>query len=236
LRVGFLNNLTWFRDALWWARARLAAREYDAVSIDDLPKRFIYYPLQVTPESSINTPAPYYIDQMRAIDAIRFAMPSDYTLVVKEHPANIVARPVSFVRALRRKAGVMVVHYRVDSRSLIQRTAVTISVTGTATIEAFLLGRPSITLGPSFMAEYIGGACPIDRLEPAIRAAIGTKIPAATIVQAVAEVYSVTHPFVLRPPGTAGEPMLRRGNVARLLAAIVDHVQQDVALLQGANG
>ena len=50
-----------------------------------LPKRFIYYPLQVTPEASINTPAPYYVDQMRAIDALRLAMPPDCALVVKEH-------------------------------------------------------------------------------------------------------------------------------------------------------
>ena len=61
-----------------------AAREFDIEELDALPKRFIYYPLQVTPEASINTPAPYYVDQSRAIDALRLRCPPDCALVVKD--------------------------------------------------------------------------------------------------------------------------------------------------------
>src|SRR5262249_20880424 len=77
-------------------------KSFDVASLDELPAKFIYYPLQTTPESSINTPAPYFIDQMRAIDAIRMAMPSDHALIVKEHWASIGIRSPSFYRALRR--------------------------------------------------------------------------------------------------------------------------------------
>ena len=50
LRAGFLNNLPWLRDTWWRMRVLVSAREYDVDRLEDLPPRFIYYPLQTTPE------------------------------------------------------------------------------------------------------------------------------------------------------------------------------------------
>ena len=141
LRASFLNNLPFLRDRIWAARRRANERHCDIRSLEELPGRFIFYPLQYTPESSINTPAPYFLDQFRAIDAIRFAMPSDCVLVVKEHPACILLREGSFVRRLQNTSGVVVAHYGLSSLELVKRAGLTISVTGTATLEALLLGR-----------------------------------------------------------------------------------------------
>jgi hypothetical protein len=223
LRAAFLNNLPAVRDAWWRMRAAIAERAYDCDRLEDLPARFIYYPLQVTPESSINTPAPYFVDQLRAIDAIRMAMPNDHLLVVKEHPAAIAVRPVAVVRALRRRAGIVVAHYRMSSRALIERAGCTISVTGTATLEAFLLGRPSLTLGPNMIAAYLGGACPIDALGPRLREAMARPPGDDHILRAIAEILSVSYDFVCCTPGMAGEPMLRRTNLENFLAALRDH-------------
>jgi hypothetical protein len=234
LRTSVLNNLPWFRDTMWRLNRRRGETEFDIAGLEDLPARFIYYPLQVTPESSINTPAPYFVDQLRAIDAIRFAMPNDHLLLVKEHPSAILTRPPSFVRSLRRRAGLVVARFQTDSRALIERAALTISVTGTSTLEAFLLGRPALTLGPSFIAPYLGGVCGIDELRPRIRQAIDHSPSDDTVVQAAAEVFSVSYDFVLRPPGLPGEPGLRRGNIERMLAAIIDHAARETALTRGA--
>ncbi len=175
LRASLLTNLPWLRDSAWRLFYGGASKDFDIGELAQLPSRFVYYPLQMTPESSINTPAPFFVDQTRAIDAIRFAMPNDHMLVVKEHPAAIATstRPRSFMRALRRRAGVTVVDYRTDSRALIERAALTVSVTGTSTLEAFLLGRPAVTLGPSLIAGYIGGVAPLDSLATRIKDAIG---------------------------------------------------------------
>jgi hypothetical protein len=234
LRTSILNNLPWFRDTMWRVNRTRGEKEFDIARLEDLPKHFIYYPLQVTPESSINTPAPYFVDQMRAIDAIRFAMPNDHLLLVKEHPSAILTRPPSFVRSLRRRAGVVVAHYRTDSRALIERAALTISVTGTSTLEAFLLGRPALALGPSFIAPYVGGVCGMDELRARIRQVVNQLPPDDAIVKAVAEVLSVSYDFVLRPPGLPGEPGLRRGNIERMLAAILDHAAREKAATRGA--
>jgi hypothetical protein len=234
LRTSVLNNLPWFRDTMWRVNRKRGEKEFDIARLEDLPKHFIYYPLQVTPESSINTPAPYFVDQLRAIDAIRFALPNDHLLVVKEHPSAILTRPPSFVRSLRQRAGVTVAHYRTDSRALIERAALTISVTGTATLEAFLLARPALTLGPALVAPYLGGVCGVDELRVRIRQAIDHSPSDDAVVQAVAEIFSVSYDFVLRPPGLPGEPGLRRGNIERMLAAILDHAAREKAATRGA--
>lgn len=229
LRTGILNNLPALRDAWWGLRIAVAKRQYDIDRLEDLPPRFIYYPLQTTPEASINTPAPYFVDQTRAIDAIRFAMPNDHLLVVKDHPSAIPVRPVSFVRSLRRRAGVVVAHYRTDSRALIERAACTISVTGTATLEAFLLGKPSLSLGSHIISGYLGGVCPIDQLAPRIRKAIANPPADETVAHALAEIFSVRHDFFFNAPGLPGEPVLRRRNIERILSGLLDHLRREPA-------
>ncbi len=227
LRTGVLNNLPKLRDLWWRQRISVAAREYDIDRLENLPARFIYYPLQTTPESSINTPAPYFIDQLRAIDAIRYAMPNDHLLVIKEHPVGgIPVRPVSFMRAVRRRAGVVVAQYRTDSRALVERAACTVSVTGTATLEAFLLGKPSLSLGSNIISDYLGGACPIEALNERLRAVIAHPPGDEKIAEAIAEILSVRYDCQFASPGLPGEPVLRRHNIERFLTALLDHIRR----------
>jgi hypothetical protein len=212
------------REQLRGMRARRNRGVYDFSDLSELPAKFIYYPLQVTPESSINTPAPYYIDQLRAIDLIRFAMPSDCTLVVKEHPASIGVRSAAFYEKLKRIAGVRVAHCNLPSMELIRRAGVTISVTGTATLEAFLLGRSSLVLGSSFIAEYLGGVCSADQLQERIAQALSSKPTDEHIVNALAGIFSARYLCVFRPPDEEGNLAARPENVKRLFEAVLDHI------------
>ncbi|MGD9838230.1 MAG: hypothetical protein AB7F72_05865 [Afipia sp.] len=205
-------------------RGFVNGRNYDSKDLADLPSKFIYYPLQVTPESSINTPAPYYVDQMRAIDAIRFAMPSDWTLVVKEHRASLGIRPMSFYRELRCRAGVHIAHATMSSIELIKKAQVTISVTGSATLEAFLLGRPAIVLGGCFVAEYLNGVSSIGDLPSRIKAAASVSPDDRHIISSLAEIYSVRYECVFRPADEPGHFGNRIENVRRMIGAILDHI------------
>lgn len=207
-------------------RAARNARIYDSRSLDQLPKRFIYYPLQVTPESSINTPAPYFVDQMRAIDAIRFAMPSNWVLVVKEHTASLGIRPASFYRALRQRAGVHIANATVSSIELIKNAHLTISVTGSATLEALLLGRPALALGGCFFAEYLGGICPISELPSRIAQAASAPCDEGHIRTALAEMHSVRYECVFRPADEIGNFGNRAENMKRMIRSILDHIRR----------
>lgn len=226
LRASFLNNLPFLRDGIWAARRRANERHCDIRSLEELPRKFIFYPLQYTPESSINTPAPYFLDQFRAIDAIRFAMPSDCVLVVKEHPACILIRESGFVRRLQRTGGVVVAHYALSSVELVKRAGLTISVTGTATLEAMLLGRQAITLGGSLVSGFLGGACSLGELSERIERAFDANMPDAEVKTAIATLFNARYEVLFGAPGTPGEPVLRRKNIARLTEAFIDHCQR----------
>lgn len=231
LRAAFLNNLPMIRDSIWKLRRWKNQGLCDIRSIEQLPERYVFYPLQYSPESSINTPAPYFVDQMRAIDAIRHALPSDVSLVIKEHPACILLRNGDFVRELLNKSGVVVAHYAMPSTEIVKRALLTISVTGTATFEAFLLGKSSITLGNAFFSEAIGGVCDLRDLQTKIAEKLNGTIHDADVIRFLTRVFSIRSEVVFSSPGMAGEPVLRAGNVAEF----AEHFMRHCALCAGSN-
>jgi len=224
LKAAVLNNLPPLRDALFNAHIRRALRWRDMDGLDGLPANFIYYPLQYTPESSINTPAPYYVDQLRVVDAIRHAMPSDHLLIVKDHPAVLRERERSMIEAIQRKSGVAVMKATVPGRDLIERAALTISVTGTSTLEAFLLGKPALTLGGMFMSRFMGGVASLGELPERIRAALASPPTDEAVIAAAATIMALKRPFSIFPLALAGDPVYNKTNIVNMLTALEEAV------------
>jgi hypothetical protein len=225
LRTSLLNNLSPIRNFIWYVR-RIKNQGLYNIGLNQLPEKFIYYPLQYTPESSINTPAPYFLDQTRAIDAIRFSMPSDYKLVVKEHPACVRMRNGAFVKKLLKTSGVRVVDYKTSSISITKRAAITISVTGTATLEAHLLGRHAIALGAGISAQLIGGVTALDDLQKKIQTCLSSEVINEDVISSVAKVYSVRYDVSFGSIGHPNEPILRDGNVDRFTSSFLEHCKR----------
>ena len=226
-RLSLMRNFAWIREPIRGRRARRNAALYDVGDVTDLPKRFVYYPLHFTPEASINTPAPFYVDQLRAIDALRLAVPNGYILVVKEHPACLPLRPTSFLHKLRRLPGVMLAHVTMPSLELVKRAALTATVTGTPALEAFLLGRPAMLLGPAIPSWLIGPHPPDNDVRAAIAGAIGKFPEDAFIIERLAQLLSVRYPFAYGSAHEPGEPVLRRGNMRRMWEALKDHLERE---------
>jgi len=212
---------------MWAARRKRNEGFFDIGTLEELPQKFVFYPLQYTPESSINTPAPYFVDQMRAIDAIRFAMPGDCTLVVKEHPACILLRSNEVVRRLQRTAGVAVARFSLPSLELSKSASATISVTGTATCEAMLLGKPALCLGPNLVSDFLGGVCSIEELPQRLNGLLNKVLAPDAAVTAVATLMNVRYDAYFSCPGLPSEPVLRRDNVVKLLKAYLDHCRRE---------
>jgi hypothetical protein len=223
-KTAFMNNLPAVRDVVYNRRIQRALKWHDAGSVADINAKFIYYPLQYTPESSINTPAPYFVDQLRVIDAIRHAMPSDHILVVKDHPAVLRERKKPLIDAIRRKSGVVLMKATAPGRVLIQRAALTLSVTGTSTLEAFLLGKPALTLGGMFMSRYFGGIVPLGDLEPRIRHAIAHPPTDQQVIAGVADILALKRPFSIFQLSLPGDPVYNRTNIVNMLVALREAV------------
>jgi hypothetical protein len=233
IRLSLMRNFAWIREPIRRQRAGRNAAQYDIGDFADLPKRFIYYPLHFTPEASINTPAPFYVDQMRVVDALRLAMPNGCILVVKEHPACLPLRPTSFLRKLRRLPGVGVVKPSMSSLELVKRAALTATVTGTAALEAFLLARPAILLGPAIPSWLIGAHPPGNDVRAAIAGAIDNPPSDEFIIDRLAQLLSVRYSFVYGSAHEPGEPVLRRGNMRAMWDALKDHLRREAEAKEG---
>lgn len=203
---------------------------YDIKTIKELPEKFIYYPLQYTPETSINTPAPYFVDQLRAIDLILTAMPSDYYLVVKEHPAMKGERPLSFYRALKERADVLLADFSLPGTEVIKKTSLTISVTGTACLEAFLLGKPSLHLGRSFFTEWIHKFESFYHFREVIREALkNQEVPTENIIDLVSRVFNVGFDFIVfsaNDPYRNVDQLMNKRNINTFLENLLNHIKR----------
>jgi hypothetical protein len=122
--------------------------------LTNLPETYDAFPLHFSPESSINTPAPFYIDQERAIDKILMSRTGSHRLILKEHPAELGRRPLRFYMKMKRKPFVDFIAADFDTDKIIARANRTYSVTGTVCLEAFLRGKNWTQLGDNFLGSW----------------------------------------------------------------------------------
>jgi hypothetical protein len=116
-------------------------------------KPFCLYALHTQPESSIDVGGSWFSDQLALVTFIVRALPVSHELYVKIHPTDIDGKPLAFYRALAKIPGVRVIAADVDSRQLVQRASLILTLTGTIGYEAALLGKPVI----AFANNYFNG-------------------------------------------------------------------------------
>ena len=129
--------------------------KYYLKPLNDLPNKFDYFPLHFSPESSINTPAPYYIDQLRVIDKILLEKNNNYILLIKEHPSMFLKRNLSFYKKIKHKPYVRLINKNFNSQEIIDRASTVYSVTGTACMEAYYKNKKWKMFGINFLSEFI---------------------------------------------------------------------------------
>lgn len=118
-------------------------------SIPDRP--FVYYPLHTLPESSTLTLSTEYFET----DVIRFIskeLPADVALAVKENPNMVGLRPFEVYAELDEIPNVEVIDPLVPSKRLASMAEGVCGISGTALLEAAVLGKPTHAFGePEFL-------------------------------------------------------------------------------------
>lgn len=133
---------------------------YDSVPIAHDP-RGVVYPLQYEPEASLLYFAPDFRDQAVLVENVLRSLPADATLWVKEHPNQFGALGADNWQKLKRKYGALrFVHGRQSGRDLIRNSALVVSVTSSAGMDALALGRQVLVTGRVYYREW-PGATPI---------------------------------------------------------------------------
>lgn len=134
------------RDFFAERRYRKFAENYPYYSFEKVEK-FVYFPLQVQPEATIDVQAPYFTNQVEFARLVAMSLPGDYTLVVKEHPAMVGFRPPDALDKLARTANIKLIDFRIPSEKVLQRTALVVSPSSTTIAEAAFYNKPAIQLG-----------------------------------------------------------------------------------------
>jgi len=116
--------------------------------------KYLFYPLQYFRESRVTMRAPEFYDQLWIVEYLSRSLPTGYELVVKDHPQQLGALPLSHVNKLRRYA--TAVAPTLSAREILTEADTVVTLNNTVGYEAVMSGKPVITLGDAFYsgAEY----------------------------------------------------------------------------------
>lgn len=128
------------RDAWRWQRHWL-----DSEQLRQL--RFAYLPLHTEPELSLSVYGRPYLNQIEAVRLLSHSLPVGMKLVLKEHPWGIGKRAADFYDRLLEIPNVLLADPALESKELIYRSALVVTISGTVSFESILVGRPVVVLG-----------------------------------------------------------------------------------------
>lgn len=108
---------------------------------------YAFYPLHTEPELTINVYAKEFLNQIEVIRLIANSLPISMRLLIKEHPATLGRRSMSFYKKLAEIPNVVLLKYDKAVFEVIQKSAIIFVITGTTALEAIYLKKPVIFFG-----------------------------------------------------------------------------------------
>ena len=126
-----------------WSRAARSFPYYPQKSVG----RYVYYPLQVEPEVTLDVFALYFKNQRELARIIALSLPADYTLVVKDHPDMLGFRPPEYLKDLSGTPNIKLVDYRIPSETVLKGASLVVAPNSTAMVEAAMYHIPVIQFG-----------------------------------------------------------------------------------------
>lgn len=141
----------WFRRVKKPCRAILIRSALGRNYIDDLEglgrEGYAFFPLHKEPEITLLVYGRPWRNQIEAVRTIARALPAGITLLVKEHPAAIGYRPLSYYRKLLAIPGVKLVSPHRTSREVLSHARLVTIIGGSVGLEALMLKLPVVALG-----------------------------------------------------------------------------------------
>lgn len=118
-------------------------------------RQFVYFPLHKEPETNMLSASPDYFNQIAAITSLARDLPAGVPLVLKEHAPAFGLRGPGFYRDLRDIKNVCLIDALESSIDIIKQAAVTVTISGSAGLEASVLGRPTIQFGRNMINRFL---------------------------------------------------------------------------------
>ena len=110
-------------------------------------EKYIFFPLHFQPEATTIICAPEFVDQMAFVENISKSIPLGYRFYVKEHPNSIGKRPAGYYERLKESFNVRLIDPSYSGRKIIEGAEIVVNLTGTAGLEAAILGKKVLNCG-----------------------------------------------------------------------------------------
>ena len=172
-RPNYFYTTSFFKSMFYWIKKEFNAfyvqqycRKNQLSKISKIKRnKFIYYPLQVTPEAGVYDQAELY-EQLYLIQRIAKNLPIDTFLVVKPHPSNFMnaydidiqreCEDLNWFKEINKIFNVILVCHTINPLFLIKIHKAIVTVSGSACVEANLLGKPSFMFGSNEFSFLYG--------------------------------------------------------------------------------
>jgi hypothetical protein len=108
---------------------------------------YAFFPLHKEPEVTLLVYGRPWLNQIEAVRNVARSLPAGMTLVVKEHPAALGYRPISYYRKLLDVPNVRLAAPELTSREILRHARLVTIIGGSIGLEALMLGIPTLALG-----------------------------------------------------------------------------------------
>lgn len=113
--------------------------------------QFVYYPLHVPADVALTLRSPEFLDQYSLIDFLCRAVPLNYKVAIKEHPALVGAVDYRRMRDLLEKNdNLILLDARINNYQVLGAARAVVTVNSKSGAEALLLGKQVVVLGDAF--------------------------------------------------------------------------------------
>lgn len=145
------NKLTRFRIATREEINKSAYSLLRRVKFEQIEnEKFIFFGFHKQPENSIDVHGRYYENQATTVLNLWRLLPAGWKLVVKEHTNAIGDRSYSFYKRILEHPNIILAHEKIDSKLLIEKSQLVVTVSGTMAYEAALMKKPAVTFAKVF--------------------------------------------------------------------------------------
>jgi len=138
-------------------------RKYECIATNELPDNYVYFALHYQPELTTLPLAGIYRNQYLAVAELSDKLPSDWDIIVKEHPGQFQfnrwgeqARTHYYYDLMSKIDSVSFVSLDLDSFTLIDNAIATASVGGTVGFESVLRGKPTFVWRDTWYSSLSG--------------------------------------------------------------------------------
>lgn len=155
--LGDFQLATSWREHWFYLKCLFFSKSFYDKMPEDFCEKNILFPLHFEPESSLAYMSPANSNQIELIECILKALPDNKVLWVKEHPNQFGALNMKKWKDLRNKySNLRYVFGRESGRVLMKKSALVISISSSAGMDALLLGKNVIVLGDVFYKNFSG--------------------------------------------------------------------------------